>query len=243
MPIGFIASNSSMITCGSNSTLNNQEPFILSGWVRPDTLGIGSLGIIACKRLAFTSSGQWTFQVVTNNCLYFVKDYSTTDLQYCTTNNVFTLRTPFHFILAWNGSNGTGGIKIYVNGISVNTTAAATVHGVGTKQVDTFQSFNIGGSRNLFAAFSGLISTVGFWGSATIDTITIDNLSKSKIAYAPLQFTPSTGGLRAFWPLNDFPESFSIPNSSNVMDKSLNSNTGSVNLTPIAYADQINTYS
>lgn len=240
--IGFIASNSSVITCGSNSTLNNQEPFILSGWCRPDTLGIANLGIIAGKRLLFTSAGQWTFQVVTNNCLYFLKDYSTTDLQYCTTNNVFTLGTPFHFVLTWNGSNGAGGVKIFVNGVQVNTTAAATVNGSGTKNADTLQSFNIGGSRNLFAAFSGLISNVAFWGSATIDQTNIDILANSKMVDAPLQYKPSTGGLRAFWPLDDFPDGMLIANSSMVMDRSINSNTGSVNLSPISYAEDTNTY-
>ncbi|MDQ1283669.1 MAG: Cell wall/surface repeat protein [Patescibacteria group bacterium] len=121
--LGFDGATS-YINAGSGSSLDDIETqggggMTVSAWIKPETVGEGGTGIIACKR-GTNAEGSWAFYTRSGTPqIAFYKDGST-DLQANSSNNSISLFQWQYVAVTWNGGNDASeDVNLYVNGIEV----------------------------------------------------------------------------------------------------------------------------
>ncbi len=145
-----------VVNTGSGATLDDLPATTISAWIKPDTLGEGSLGRIVQKGGGVAAGFRLLLQAT--NALSFAVDYTTTDLSRATANGVFTLGAWSHVLVTWTGSATATNVKIYVNG--VETAYGATQNAVGTRTSDAALSLYIGNESGGTRSFDGLMDDV-----------------------------------------------------------------------------------
>jgi hypothetical protein len=145
-----------VVNTGSGATLDDLREMTISAWIRPNTLGEGSLGRIVQKGAGVAAGFRFLLQA--NNALSFAVDYTTTDLARATASRVFTFGVWTHVLVTWTGSATATNVRIYVNG--VETRYGTTQNGAGTRTSDAASSLYIGNERYGTGTFDGSIDDV-----------------------------------------------------------------------------------
>ena len=227
----------SNIRAGSAASLNNMEPFTWSAWVFPETFGESNVGVIFQKGSSL-QSGQMGFSLASNGALRFSRDYATTDIMLLSSTAAITLNVWQHVCLTWTGSNAATSARMYVNGNEV--TYSVLTNGVGAKNSDAAVFLNVGNRGGFDNTFDGQITEVACWGSAILSLDQINLLASSRIKRLPLQLTSSTGSLRLYYPLDNYPDGAAVTGSA--MDLSINGNHGIPQGTLVARAEEVLSY-
>ena len=157
----FEASSLEYISLGTNSSLQPASAVTASGWIKLESLGAPAKGIVVNSE-SNGYNGYILWITASNNAEFSITEVAGTTWVRAISTTTFTTGIWYHVMGTWDGVN----IKIYVNGILEQTTAASTI----------FYHANSEGYVGKYASgeFDGLISNAAIWDSdqsANITTI------------------------------------------------------------------------
>lgn len=185
----------------SPGALDNAEPFSFAGWIAPDSAGEANGGRIIGKDSS-GASVTWflTMDTRPGPCLFFRRDYGTTDLDARTaTNTIRTDGTFQHVALTWDGSATATNVHIYING--VEPAYQALTNGVGTKATDAANRMYLGNRQGLDRSFDGRMAYCHFY-RRVLTVNEIRTLMYHPMGVGPIiGNTASTGGALHALPL------------------------------------------
>lgn len=231
-----------VINCGSDASLDDLNTqgnggLTLSAWIQPTSLGEGSLGCIIRKGDLLSNSGQYTFQITTNNVIRFQKDCATGDMTTPSANNSITLDVWQHVLVTWDGSATAANAHIYVNGAEVSY--GIPVDGVGAVRSDASLTFNIGNGTSGTITFGGLITEVAAF-NKILSANEIAQLYGGGSVPKKLPASIDRSSLKGYWPMNEN-TSGTVPSTGNVIkDWSNNKNDGKQAGSPVYSAEPNN---
>jgi len=229
--------SSGFINCGSNSTLADRQPFTVSAWIYPIDLGEVDQGNIIGR--GTDVAGSWYFGFNTTNRIRFSKNWSGTDLDLSSANNVITLGDWQHVVAIYTGgSTATTSVFLYRNGFLL-APGVTQQNATGTIESDAALGFIIGNFTDESRTFDGIISEVAFW-SAQLTDDEISLLANSKIKGIPLQVRPTS--LVSYWPLDDFGDRITASGTASIRDRSSNSNNGTPSNSPSSRSEEVLSY-
>ncbi len=154
-----------MIGLGSASVIDDLPAtgMSISAWIKPVTMGTSSQGVIMSKSLGNTVDTGWILQFAGTNALKFSVDGST-NLVRQSSNNVITMGSWNHIVIAWDGVITTASsVHIYINGKEVSY--ATTTNGAA-RVSDASSELSIGNDGDGTRAIDGTLDEVKLYNYA-----------------------------------------------------------------------------
>lgn len=144
------------VSCGTGSTIADLAALTAEAWIYPRDMGEFSVGTVMTKNDS-GGAGGWAFGFDngTTNGFRFYADFTGTDLDVKTADNMITLNTWNHVAVTWTGGTAVADVHIYVNGKEV--TYGTTTAGVGTRISDATNTLYIGETFGQNNGFDGII--------------------------------------------------------------------------------------
>jgi len=142
----------SLVSCGSNSVLDDLGPVTIVVWIYPRTIG-ELIGHIYCKGDSYNN--YTLFHFATTNTYQFTVDYATTNLVRAASDNSATYNTWQQLAVTWDGTTTAANVHIYKNGIELSY--KTTTNAVGDRISDAAYNLNIGNIPAKSRTIDGLI--------------------------------------------------------------------------------------
>lgn len=150
----------------SPGTLDNQQPFSMSLWVLPVSMGPTSGGRFLGKTTQGSAGWRFTWggQTGTTNNVVFIKGYTTTDAQRVSSDNAAASFKWTHLAATWDSGTSANGIRLYSDGVEVKYLENQSVNGVGTTSSDAVGKFLMGNREGALYSrtFDGAMAHVAF---------------------------------------------------------------------------------
>jgi hypothetical protein len=161
-------STNDYINAGSDASIDNffSDGGSVSAWIKADTFGESSLGRIADKGGASSSSG-WGFSVCndgsncTNSLLLFQGFSGTSDFWWTTPNNTISTGVWTHVVVTYNNNSVSNDPIFYINGVKKNT--LEPVSSSGSANSDSSNDLYIGNRSDNDRTFDGVIDDLKIW--------------------------------------------------------------------------------
>lgn len=227
-----------VIDCTSDSRLDDLQPFSISAWIFPKSLGEGGFGRIVVKDSS--GAGQWQLIVNTSNTFRFTKDFDgVNDLQTNSASNEVVLNDWQHIVLTWDGTGTSStGVVFYVDGLV--SAHGADTNGDGSAVSDASLSLKIGNNPAGARTFDGYITEVAIWNKVLSQTEVnqLSNLNFMRVKGSAFMVSPAN--LVAYWPLDDCPDTAGC--ATNFIDRGKNRIDGTPSNYPTGLGEKILSY-
>ncbi len=152
------------VQIAQSASLNDLGPMTISAWIKPNSIGEGSLGKIVLKGDTGIAANDWQLflnsgvsagpcnSTPTNVFMFQVQNSA--GLPYatkCSANSSITYGDWQHIVLTWDGTGGTNGAKLYKNGTELSYLSSnGTEGGSRTSETGTLYIGNRGAADRTF---------------------------------------------------------------------------------------------
>lgn len=188
-----------LVRVPTNSLITDLGPMTISAWIKPRSLGGGSLGKIVVKDTAL-STGYWQFFVCTNasvDTLCFSTIYGTQTLNAFAAGPALKYGEWQHVAMTWDGSQTATNVHLYING--VETTYQTQTNGSGASQSDAALDLIIGNRGDGTRAFDGLIDEVRLYNRALTASEIVTLYNTKSYVIQKKQGVGTDNGLVGHW--------------------------------------------
>lgn len=175
----FNGSANSYISLADNDIFSytngtTDKPFSIAGWLKITTEGY----VISKAINAYDNSGEWAFQYYQNAVYFRLQDKTTSGVRIG-----FWVATSFsttkHFTITYDGSLNSAGLKFYIDGVIVATSAFNSGTYSGCK--NTTRPVFLGSASDGTNRFSGILAETYFFNSE----LTITEITALQSKYYP----------------------------------------------------------